>query len=169
MARVSDYEHTMRIGRVEDLMLQGYSRIKIVAICSAEDLTDSEATVGIWIKQVRDRWAAEDAEMRPAYKDLWRQRLDRQYCDAYRASVDEDGKPDKTIAGAMARSECTKIAKLAMALDGLAAPVVVRTDGAVDPAAMAPAERDREIRELLERREQSMRAKAVASTGNGGN
>lgn len=146
--RPPDYMREMAIGRVEDLMVQAMPWKRIIAILSDEGYTESEQTAKGWRQEVQRRWAAEDAEARPARKDLWRARLEALYNELLaKASV---------AAGhvqAMLYGEAIKIAKVSIVMDGLTQPIARATDGTVPVAAMSPLERERKIAELLAKRE----------------
>jgi hypothetical protein len=143
----------MTLARVEDLMVQAIPWRKIVAMLVSEGYTDSEHTAAGWRREVMRRWAAEDAEMRPARKDVWRARLEGQY-HAIMERAGEGGSSDQGFAMLMA--EASRVAKVAMALDGLSAPVKIEHGGQVDVAAMSPIEREQEIKALLAKRAAAM-------------
>ncbi len=156
--RPPQYLYEMQIARTEDLMVQAFSPKDLVATLISEGYTDSEETVRKWRREVHRRWAAEDVEERPARKDVWRARLDRQYHDL----LERARSTKSDFAFSQLHAEATRIAKVAIVMDGLTAPVTVRGDG-VDPAALAPHEREREIRELLAKREAAQAAAREAA------
>lgn len=158
------YDHDDNVGRVECLMMQGYTRSGLMRYMREEGRTDSLHTLSGWVAEVRRRWAAEACEQRPALKDLWRLRLEKLYMDAYQVTLDEDGRPAAGMAQAISRGECVKIAKLAIALDGLAQQTPP-SDGVTDPIAMTPAEREAELQRLLRRREEALQARATEDKG----
>lgn len=160
--RPPDYEYELAISRTEDLMVQAFPWKRIVAMLSEEGYTESEETARKWRREVLRRWAAEDAEMRPARKDLWRARLDAQY----RTLLEKAAEVKSEYAFAMLHAEATRIAKVAIVMDGLTAPVVVKHEGQIDVAAMSPMEREREIAALLAKREAAMRALAESQGNN---
>lgn len=157
--RPPNYIYEMAISRVEDLMVQAVSWRRIVAILSDEGYTESEDTAKNWRAEVNRRWTAEDAVLRPARKDQWRARLEHLYSDLLmRAGMSTGG------AQALLFSEVIKVAKLSIVLDGVHSPTVIRHEGnAVPVEAMSPLEREREIAELLAKREA---ARAAAGQGN---
>jgi len=142
------------IARVEDLIVSGYAWDKILDILADEGRTESASTAHAWRNEVNRRWASEEQELRPARKDMMRARLEKLYLTAYKHATDES---KSAVARSMALAECTKIAKLSIALDGLAAPIAVRHEGVLDPASMTPAEREAEIKTLLAKREDQLR------------
>lgn len=152
--RPPDYVYEMAIGRTEDLMVQAYSWRDIVAKLIAEEYTDSEETAKNWRAEVVRRWAAEDAEMRPARKDAWRARLEKLYRELLAKA--EDGKTSSTAAAIM-YAEAIKVAKIAIVMDGLTAPVKIEHSGRVDVQAMGPLEREKEIQALLEKRNAALK------------
>lgn len=144
-----DYLAEIGISRVEDLMVQAVAWNRIVAILSAENLTEDRDRASAWRREVFRRWQEEDKELRPARKDMWRARLDALYGDLLKKADLASGATQ-----AMLYAEVTKVAKLAIAVDGIGGQQVPRRDGAhVDPAALSPIEREREIKELLAKRE----------------
>lgn len=149
--RPPDYLHEMAIARVEDLMVQALPWKRVLAILSTEGYTESPETARNWRREVHRRWAAEDAEMRPARKDLWRARLEALYADLLdRASL---------AAGhvqAMLFAEAIKVAKVSIVMDGLTQPVVAAADGKASVLSMSPLDREREIAALLAKREAAM-------------
>lgn len=142
-------------------MLQAYSPREIYVKLHAEGYTESEDTAKQWRLAVQRRWAAEDAEQRPARKDAWRRRIETQYhrlLDAADATKSE-------LAKAAFFAEATKLTKLALIMDGLTAPVRVEHSGSmIDPAALQPHERETRIDELLQKRE-AARAAAAKNAG----
>ena len=149
--RPPDYLREMHLSRVEDLMVQAIPWPRIVAILADEGITDSDDTAKKWRQEITRRWATEDAAMRGARKDLWRARLEKQYSD-----VLERARATKSDhAFSMLHAEATRIAKVAIVLDGLTQPVTDTGDGRPDPASMSPADRAREIDKLLERKRAS--------------
>jgi hypothetical protein len=153
--RSTAYEYELAIARTEDLMVQAMSPKDIVATLITEGYTDSPDTVKKWRQEVQRRWANEEQAMRPARKDLWRARLESQY----HAVLKRAAATKSDIAFSMLYTEATRIAKLSIVMDGLQAPVTIRSDGLIDPAAMSPPEREREIVALLARREAALTAK----------
>ncbi len=153
--RPPDYVYEMAIGRTYDLMIQGFSPRDVAAKLISEGYTDSLATVGEWRKEVHRRWAIEDAEERPARKDTWRARLE----GLYRELLEKARGSKAETAAAILYAEAIKVSKLAIILDGLTAPVKVEHSGRVDVAAMAPHEREREIAELLRKRDEALKGK----------
>lgn len=152
------YLYEMALGRIEDLMRQAYPWARIVAIMSEEGYTDSEYTLKDWRREVMRRWAAEDAETRPARKDLWRSRLESLYRNLLEKAEQATGYPQAALF-----SEAIKVAKLSIVLDGAQAPITVRHEGRIDVAAMSPQERDAEIATLLKKREAAMAASKRAA------
>lgn len=152
--RPPDYIHAMALARVEDLMLQGYSPRDIFARLFDEQYTESEETAAAWRQAVQRKWAAEDAEMRPAYKDRWRARIEKQLRRLNERA--ENTKSD--LAAAAFYSEATKLMKLGIIVDGAQAPVQVQHTGSVDVAAMSPRDREAEIAELMAKRDAALTA-----------
>lgn len=149
---IAVHEYEARLARVEDLMIQGYSAGEIARKMVSEEWCDSEKTAATWRHKVLKRWAEEDAVLRPHRKNLWRARLEGRM-RRIDARLEASGITAFESVGLEA--EWTKIAKVAIALDGLMAPVTVKIEGGlVEPIAMTPAERDAEIKQLLEKREQ---------------
>lgn len=146
--RRTEYEYEMTLSRVEDLMVQAYPWKQIVAIIISEGYTDSEKSVRNWRAEVMRRWATEEQEMRPARKDLWRARLDLQY----RAVLERAAKAQSDHAFSMLHAEATRIAKVAIDMDGLTSSIAIHHES-VDISAMSPLEREREIAALLAKRE----------------
>lgn len=158
--RPPDYIYTMALARIEDLMMQAYSWPDIFAKLVAEGFTESENTAKSWRKEIQRRWAAEDAENRPARKDMWRGRLEA----LYHKLLTKAGSPGLSASAcAMLYAEAIKVAKIAVVMDGLTAPVRVEHSGAVDVAALQPHERETEIRELLAKREAALQQAAKTS------
>lgn len=147
--RPPDYIFEMNIGRTEDLMLQAYSWRDIYARLVDEGLTDSEETAKNWRREVMRRWSVEDAEQRPSRKDAWRGRLEL----LYRQLLEKAGDSKmSSTAAAILYGEAIKVAKIAIVMDGLTAPVKVEHSGKLDVQAMGPLEREKEINELLAKR-----------------
>lgn len=157
------YLYEMALGRLEDLMRQAYPWSRIVATMSHEGFTDSDSTLKNWRQEVMRRWALEDVETRPARKDLWRARLESMYRNLLEKAEQATGYPQAALF-----SEAIKVAKLSIALDGAAAPIVVRHEGRLDIAAMSPQERETEIAQLLAKRNAALRTlpPGAASKGN---
>lgn len=153
--RLPNYQYELAIGRLEDLMVQAVPWTRIVAILSEEGYTESAATAAAWRREVMARWAAEDSETRPARRDLWRQRLERLYQDLLeRARMMDPGHVQVMMFG-----EAAKVAKLAVAVEGIASMTHRHEHtGKVPASAMAPIDRERELNALLGKREQ-IRAK----------
>lgn len=147
--RPPDYVYEMALARVEDLMVQAFTPRDIVAKMIAEEYTDSADTVRAWRTEVARRWSLEDAEMRPARKDLWRSRLEK----LYRELLEKAAAPKQSsTAAAILYGEAIKVAKIAIVMDGLTAPVKIEHSGTVDVQAMGPLEREKEIELLLAKR-----------------
>lgn len=154
--RPPDYVYEMAIGRTEDLMVQAYNWRDIFARLVSEGYTDSEDTAKEWRKEVARRWAAEDAEQRPARKDVWRSRLEK----LYRELLEKADSPKmSSTAAAILYGEAIKVAKIAIVMDGLTAPVKIEHSGSVDVHAMGPLEREKEIAELLAKREAALKGR----------
>lgn len=149
--RPPDYIREMALTRVEDLMLQAYAPREIFAKLVTEGFTESEETAKKWRHEIQRRWAADDAELRPARKDLWRARIESQYHKLL--GYAETTKSE--IARAAFFAEATKLTKLALIMDGLTAPVRVEHSGQVDVMALQPHERETEIEQLLRKREEA--------------
>lgn len=155
--RVTDMEYEFALSRTEDLMVQGYAPKDIAAHLIAEGLTNSKDTVAKWRQAVQRRWSLEQESMRPALKDQWRTRLDAQY----RALLERAKATKSDPAFAMLHGEALKTARLAIDLDGLAAPIAITTSvGDQDPMTMAPHEREREINELLKMRDAALASRS---------
>lgn len=116
-----------------------------------------------WRREVQKRWAAEDAETRPARKDLWRARLEAQYRDTRQRAAE----CESPAMYAMLNDSATKIAKLAIQMDGLQDPKRVHITGETDVADLSPRERQQEIDALLAKKAEWERRAAAA--GEGGN
>lgn len=157
--RPPQYITDMALARVEDLMVQALPWPTIVAILIDEGMTESEGTAVKWRAEIWRRWREEDQAMRPVYKNLWRARLNHQYRRILERADSERMSPQ---AYAMLQAEATRIAKVAIVLDGLATPAALRNDGMPDVSSMSPLEREREIAKLLAQREAAM-----AQTGGG--
>ncbi|HUS27590.1 MAG TPA: hypothetical protein VMZ53_03755 [Kofleriaceae bacterium] len=157
--RPPDYIRELALARVEDLMLQAYSPREIFAKLHDEGFTESEATAKEWRLAIQKRWALEDAEQRPARKDAWRRRIESQY----QKLLEHAETTNSELARASYFAEATKLAKLALIMDGLTAPVKVEHSGAMmDPLALQPHERETRIAELLAKREAALAAAARA-------
>lgn len=158
--RPPDYIREMALQRTEDLMMQAYSPREIYVKLHAEGYTESEDTAKQWRLAVQKRWAIEDAEQRPARKDVWRRRIETQY-----QTLLERARTTKSeLACAAYFAEATKLTKLALIMDGLTAPVRVEHSGSVDVMALQPHEREAEIAKLLEERAAAHRH-AAKTTG----
>lgn len=152
--RPPDYLRELALADLEDLMAQGMPWPKIRARLAESGYTESDETAKKWRHEILRRWAADDAEVRPAYKDMWRARLECQYHQlATRAAKEEKS----AFAFASLHAEMTRIAKVAIVLDNLTAPVAPKVDGKPSVSSMSPTEREREIRDLMERREAARR------------
>lgn len=151
--RPPNYLYEMALARVEDLMMQAMQWPKIVATLVDEGYTDSADTCDNWKREVMRRWAVEDSLMRPARKDLWRARLELLYSNLL-------GKAEAAHGYAQAQlfAEAIRVAKLAIVLDGVQAPVVVKHEGQIDVHTMAPHERAKEIEILLAKRAAALKA-----------
>lgn len=154
--RTPGYLYEMALARVEDLMRQAIPWPRICAILSDEGYTDSADTAKNWRRVIMARWADEEKELRPARKDLWRERLEHLYRTCLERAATMEGYPQAAM-----MSEAIKVAKLAIVLDGVQAPIVVNHTG-IDVSAMSPMEREKEIAELLRRRDEAL-AKAQAA------
>lgn len=151
--RPPEYIREMALARVEDLMVQAYSPREIFLKLHEEGYTESEATAKEWRVAIQKRWAAEDAEQRPARKDAWRRRIEHQY----QQLLEHAAVTNSELARAAYFAEATKLTKLALIMDGLTAPVRVEHSGSsVDPAALQPHEREARIAELLAKREKAL-------------
>lgn len=159
--RPPDYVYEMALGRIEELMLQAYSWREIFAKLVTEGFTESEETARNWRREIMRRWKAEDDEMRPAYKDRWRARLETMFRTLCQEAAEADGHAKAILYG-----EAIKVAKLSIVMDGVQAPVVVQHEGRVDVAAMTPAERQNEIAALLAKREAALKAKTTEKGSN---
>lgn len=151
-------------------MVQAIPWAEIRAILIDEGhLSESSPVPGAaesWRREVQKRWNAEDAELRPARKDLWRARLEGQYRDVRKRAAD----CDSPAMYAMLNDSATKIAKLAIQLDGLQEPKRVTITGEVDVAELSPTERDKEIEALLDKRAAAKRGEwDKRAAGEGGN
>lgn len=156
--RPPDYLRDMALQRTEDLMMQAYTPREIFVKLHAEGYTESENTAKEWRLAVQKRWAQEDAEQRPARKDTWRRRIESQY----QKLLEHAELTKSELARAAYYAEATKLTKLALIMDGLTAPVKVEHSGTVDVAALQPHEREREIADLLAKREAALKAAAKA-------
>jgi hypothetical protein len=154
--RMPEYLRFAALSRVEDLMVQAYKPHDIVAKMIDEGFTDSEETVRKWRLEVQRKWALEDAELRPARKDLWRTRIEAQY----HKLLDYAEVTKSELARASYFAEATKLTKLALIMDGLTAPVQHVHSGQVDVMALQPHERETEIEALLRKREEARQAAA---------
>lgn len=154
--RPPDYLYYTALNRIEDLMIQCYAWKDIFAKLVDEGFTESEDTAKRWRKEVQRRWAAEDAENRPARKDAWRTRIEEQY----RKLLEHAAGTKSELARAAYYAEATKLTKLALIMDGLTAPVIVAHTHNADPMALQPHERETRIDELLKKREAAMVAAA---------
>lgn len=149
LSPLPDYLAEMGISRVEDLMIQAVPWSRVLAILSEENLTEDRDKANAWRREVFKRWQEEDKELRPARKDMWRARLDALYGDLLKKAALAAGATQ-----AMLFAEAIKVAKISIVMDGLAGPQLMRRDhGYVDPAALSPIEREKEIKELLAKRE----------------
>lgn len=135
-------------------MLQAYKPREIYAKLYDEGYTDSEETARKWRGEVQRRWAAEDAEARPARKDAWRLRMDA----LYRSLLEKADRAKSEFAAAQYIGEAIKVAKLAIVMDGLHQPIKIEHSGSVEVMAMTPLEREKEIAELLAKREAARKA-----------
>lgn len=147
--RTPDYIRELGMGRVEEMMVAAKPWSKIVAALAVEFPDNDEDTFKRWKAAVVKRWAAEDAEMRPARKDLWRARLD----DLYGSLLEQARDARSDYARTLYFGEAVKVAKLAIDLDGLSTPIAIKHEGRLDVAAMSPSEREAEIKMLLAKRE----------------
>lgn len=145
------------MGQLEEMMVTAKSWSKIVAALTLAFPEQDEDTFKRWKAAVVKRWASEDAEMRPARKDLWRARLD----DLYGSLLEQARDARSDYAKTLYFSEAVKVAKLAIDLDGLNAPIAIKHEGRLDVAAMSPAEREAEIAALLAKREVARAAKGT--------
>lgn len=160
--RLPDYLRENHLARLESLMVEAMPWPRIVAILKDEGLCETDSTARAWRAEIHKRWATEDVAMRPARKDLWRARIEAQYC-----SVLERAKQTKSdYAFAMLSAEATRIAKVGIILDGVASPIVHKVEGQADIASMSPLERDREIAELIKRRDEASRRVPAGEGGN---
>lgn len=155
--RTPDYIRELGMGRLEELMVAAKPWSKIVAALTVEFPDQDEDAFKRWRSAVVKRWASEDAEMRPARKDLWRARLD----DLYGSLLEQARDARSDYAKTLYFSEAVKVAKLAVDLDGLNAPIAIKHEGKLDVAAMTPAEREAEIAALLAKREAARAAKGT--------
>jgi len=156
--RLPDYQRDLALARVEALMIEGYTPNEIASKVITEGYTESTETVKKWRIAVQRRWADEDREQRPARKDMWRRRIEARY----QAILTKMAGCKSEFAWAQMQAELTRLSKLGILLDGAHLPVVEQGDGKIDPAAMSPMEREREIQALLVKREA---ARAAAAGG----
>lgn len=155
--RTPDYIRELGMGRLEEMMVAAKPWSKIVAALTVEFPEQDEDAFKRWKAAVVKRWAAEDAEMRPARKDLWRARLD----DLYGSLLEQARDARSDYAKSLYFSEAVKVGKLAIDLDGLNAPIAIKHEGRLDVAALSPAEREAEIAALLAKREAARAAKGT--------
>ena len=108
----------------------------------------SERTIQRYLKQIRDRWATEEVELRPKRREMLRQKLQATFLKAY-----AEGGPSL---GAAVR--CLQVeAKM----DGLEAPTRVEVSGQIDVLAMSPMERTQRIEQLWAMRQAHLGSQAV--------
>lgn len=157
--RPPDYIYELAISRIEDLMLQAYPWKTVVAKLVDEGFTESEETCKNWRREVMRRWAIEDAELRPARKDQWRARLEQLY-----AKLQEEAELATGHVKAALYAEVIRVAKLSIVMDGVQSPTIVKHEGQIDVAAMAPHEREQEIATLLAKREAALKAGNAKAT-----
>lgn len=139
--RPSDALYEMALAEVEDLILQRIPWPQIVARAISGGLCTSEETVKNWRKEIRRRWAEQDAEEKPNRRDEHREMLRSLYGISFKTADYRN---------------CEKIARQLMILDGLHVPIQVNHTGSIDIAAMSPQQRQAEIDELLKRREAAL-------------
>lgn len=167
MPKIPEYVRRNAVDRVEELMVQAIPWAEIRQILIDEghlsELSPNPGPAESWRREVQKRWNAEDAELRPARKDLWRARLEGQYRDVRKRAAD----CDSPAMYAMLNDSATKIAKLAIQLDGLQEPKRVHVTGETDVADLSPRERQQEIDALLAKKAEWERRRA--SAGEAGN
>lgn len=152
--RPPDYVYNLAIQRVEDLMVQHVPWAQIVAKLVDEGYTESEETAKNWRREVMRRWAAEDAELRPARKDQWRARLEAMQIEVLGKARAASGRVQAVL-----YAEWRQLAKLSIIMDGVQAPITIKHEGKVDVQNMTPYEREAEIRDLIAKREAALRGK----------
>lgn len=153
--RPPEYIRMLALALVEDLMIQGYGPRAIYAKLVEHGYTESEETARDWRQLVQKRWAIEEAEERPARKEGWRARI----MDRIRRLEAKAENTKSAIAAATYESEITKLYKLGILVDGAHAPLKIEHSHSAMPVeAMSPIERERELAELLKRREAALSA-----------
>lgn len=148
--RPADAVYEMALATLEDLLLQRVAWPKIVAQLIEGGFTTSQHTIRDWRKEVRRRWAEQDAEERPHRRDEHREMLRTLYQISYTTG-------DYRC--------CEKIARQLMILDGLNQPTKIELSGTLAVEAMTPAQRNAEIDTLLQKREQARRLAAERKSG----
>ena len=122
---------------VERFLVYGYSERESMARLEDAGLGCSRATHQRYRKHIRDRWLQEETELRP----LRRAELRAMVRNGYREACENQ----QFIAA-------SKFAQIMAKMDGLEAPTRIEVDASLSVQALSPAQRQREIAELLERR-----------------
>ena len=152
--RPSDAVYEMALATLEDMLLQRIAWPRIVARLIEGGYTTSEHTIKDWRKEIRRRWAVQDAEEKPHRRDEHRELLKTLYHQSF----------------ATGDYRCAeKVARQLMILDGLNVPQQINLSGAVDVNAMTPQQRDAEIDQLLKKRQEAKERAARTNGTNGVN
>jgi len=105
-------------------------------------------TVARYFRMIRERWAKEESELRPARREEFRAMVKANFAMAF--ATENAGAGAATL-------------RLLARLDGLEAPLEVKINGGLDVRALSPKERRDEIERLLEIRASA--GKALTPTG----
>lgn len=140
--RPADAVYEMALATLEDLLLQRVAWPKIVAQLIEGGYSTSEETIKDWRKEIRRRWAIQDAEEKPHRRDEHREMLRQLY----------------QVCFATGDYRCAeKVARQLMLLDGLHTPIQINHTGSLSIEQMTPAQREAEIQALLKKREEALK------------
>jgi hypothetical protein len=130
--------HALNVARMESMLLQQIPWSEIVAEFIGTGAVTAESTLRDWRREIWQRWAADDADLRPHRRDVHREMLRALYHEALK---------DK------AWGACERVLKQLMILDGLQTPDTLNINHTHVPVEkMSPEEREREIAELIAKR-----------------
>lgn len=134
--------HELNRARMESMLLQQIPWSEIVAEFIGTGAANQESTLKTWRREIWQRWATDDAELRPHRRDVHREMLRALYHESLK---------DKAWA------VCEKVLKQLMIIDGLQTPDTLNVNHTHVPVEkMSPEEREREIAALVAKRERAI-------------
>jgi hypothetical protein len=143
--------NTDLLAQAELGMVQGMNPVVLgERLALAHDVTFR--TVARYFRLIRERWASEEIDLRPARRAEFRAMVKANFALAYAT--------DNASAGA-------STLRLLARLDGLEAPMEIKLTGSVDVRALSPMERKDEIERLLALRKKATKKALLNGKTNG--